>query len=356
MPTTRCRPASPRSNGIDRTSPSSRISPTRSEEHRGSTFWLTGANRFAGPGQSFHNSISADQVAAEAFGKDTRFTSLQLSCDNGEESGHGPGLSLAWNRQGKPVAGFNIPVTAFHRLFSEDTTPLEQRQALLKQKRSVLDTVLDDAGSVARGLSKEDTDKLDEYLQSIRDIETRIAKEEQWLDKPKPKPAGAITEPKEGIAGFEEIKAMYDLIVAALQTDATRVISYRQPVDRLIQSLGISFTGHSMSHYTPARAWTSTSFATKSRANCSPTCSTNSRPPLRPHHARLRQQHPEHPLPRRLPHRHRRTRRRREARPAPRPARPEDPAVHLWLTLLRGNGLSVESHGDSTGVIPQLVG
>jgi hypothetical protein len=176
------------------------------EAHWGSTFWLTGANRFAEPGQSFHNSISADQVAAEAFGKNTRFTSLQLSCENGEESGHGPGLSLAWNRQGKPVAGFNNPVVAFHRLFSEESTPLEQRQALLKQKRSVLDTVLDDAGSVASGLSKEDTDKLGEYLQSIRDIETRIAKEEQWLDKPKPKPAGAVTEPKEGIAGFEATK------------------------------------------------------------------------------------------------------------------------------------------------------
>src|SRR5262249_47934504 len=49
------------------------------EAHWGSTFWLTGANRYAEPGQSFHNSISADQVAAERLGTDTRFTSIQLS-------------------------------------------------------------------------------------------------------------------------------------------------------------------------------------------------------------------------------------------------------------------------------------
>ncbi len=67
------------------------------EAHWGSTFWLTGANRYAEPGQSFHNSVSVDQVAAEAFGAATRFASLQLSCERGEESGHGPGLSLAWN-------------------------------------------------------------------------------------------------------------------------------------------------------------------------------------------------------------------------------------------------------------------
>ncbi len=48
--------------------------------HQGSTFWLTGANQFAVPGKSFHNTISVDQVAAQQFGRHTRFTSLQLDC------------------------------------------------------------------------------------------------------------------------------------------------------------------------------------------------------------------------------------------------------------------------------------
>ena len=95
--------------------------------HSGSTFWLTGANRYAIPGQSFHNEISVDQIAAEQLGLDTRFTSIQL-CANGNGNsggdGHGPGLSLAWNRQGKPVSGLNTPVAAYHRMFSDDSTPL----------------------------------------------------------------------------------------------------------------------------------------------------------------------------------------------------------------------------------------
>ena len=179
------------------------------EAHWGSTFYLTGANRYAEPGQSFSNTISADQVAAEQFGKDTRFTSLQLGCEDAETSGHGPGLSLAWNRQGKPVAGLNNPVTAYHRLFADDGTPLEQRQAMLKDQRSILDTVLTDAESVKRGLTKTDVDKLDEYYQSIRDIETRLSKEEQWLDVPKAKPKDPVEEPPSEVEGFEEVKIMY---------------------------------------------------------------------------------------------------------------------------------------------------
>jgi len=222
------------------------------EAHWGSTFYLTGANRYAEPGQSFSNTISADQVAAGQFGKDTRFTSVQLGSADAEKDGHGPGLSLAWNRQGKPVAGWNDPVVAFHRSFSDDKTPLAQRQAMLKQHRSILDTVLIEAKSVGRGLSKSDTDKLDEYFQSIRDIETRIAKEEQWLDVPKTQPADPVTEPTGEIEGYEEVKLMYDLIVAALQVDATRVLTYRQAGGTsFIRSLGATITGHNMSHYSP---------------------------------------------------------------------------------------------------------
>ncbi|NJM55721.1 MAG: DUF1552 domain-containing protein [Verrucomicrobiae bacterium] len=334
------------------------------DAHWGSTFWLTGANRFAEPGQSFHNSISADQIAAERFGKDTRFTSLQLSCENGEESGHGPGLSLAWNRQGKPVSGFNNPVTAFHRLFSEESVPLEQRQALLKQKRSVLDTVLDDAGSVARGLSKEDTDKLGEYLQSIRDIETRLAKEEQWLDKPKPQPAGLSGEPKEGIAGYEEIQLMYDLIVAALQTDSTRVVTYRQPVDRLIQGLGITFTGHNMSHYTPGPRMDASQLRDQKQSELLAHLLDKLKATQEPdgtslfdhvtlaYGSNIQSIHYLENCPTVI------TGRGAGVKLGQHLVLPDPktPLCNLWLTLLKGSGLPVESHGDSFGVIRELIG
>lgn len=216
--------------------------------HAGSTMWLTGANRFAEPGQSFHNSISADQVAAAKLGLDTRFASIQLNgAENAEASGHGPGLSMAWDISGKPVAGQNGPLAAYHRLFSKDTTPIEQQKAMLAQRRSVLDTVLENARDLQRGLGKTDSAKLEEYLQGIRDIEKRLSKDEQWIGVPQPKTD--LAEPKPGLAGREEIKLMYDIIVAALQTDSTRVLTYRQPVSTLLTSMEIKVAPHDMSHY-----------------------------------------------------------------------------------------------------------
>jgi len=219
------------------------------EAHWGSTFYLTGANRFAVPGSSFSNSISADQVAAEKFGRHTRFTSLQLTSKDAEQSGHGPGLSLAWNRQGKPLAGTDTPLAAYEKLFGDESTPLADRQRRLAEHRSVLDAVLTQAKSIDKTLSKQDKDKLDEYFQSIREIETRLAKEESWMAMSKPKPP--LDAPSESLVGEQEIKLMYDLLVAAFQTDSTRVITYRQPMANLIKSMGITVAPHDMSHYTP---------------------------------------------------------------------------------------------------------
>jgi hypothetical protein len=330
------------------------------EAHWGSTFWLTGANRYAEPGQSFHNSISADQVAAAHLGADTRFGSIQLNTPDAQNSGHGPGLSLAWDVRGKPVAGLENPVAAFHRLFSNETTPLSERQAMLAQKRSVLDAVLEDAKRVQNGLTKADIDKLDEYYQSIRDIEVRLGKDEQWLSVPKSKPP--VAEPKPGLAGKAEIEVMYDLIVAALQTDSTRVLTYRQPVGTLLQSLGTKVAPHDMSHYSPgdrmaasqkrdttqsellaglidklkatkeadgttlfdhiALAYGSNIRTIHYLDNC-PTVLTGGAANLKlGHHLVL----------------------------------PKDtPLCNVWLTMLNGLGIQAERHGDSTGVVKELI-
>ena len=219
------------------------------EAHWGSTFWLTGANRYSVPGQNMANSISADQVAARLLGQETRFASMQLDSSDGSASGHGPGLSLAWDQRGKPVAGFNNPLQVFHKLFSADNLPLAQRQAAIAEKRSVLDAVLTEARRVQRGLSKTDNDKLDEYFQGIRDIETRLGKDEDWLDVPKAK--APLAEPAPGLKGRDEIELMYNLIVAALQTDSTRVMSYRLPGQELLKSMDVTLSAHNISHYSP---------------------------------------------------------------------------------------------------------
>ncbi len=217
------------------------------EAHWGSTFWLTGANRYSVPGQNMANSISADQVVARHLGQDTRFSSIQLNAASLQ--GHGPGLSLAWDQRGKPVAGHDDPVQVFHKLFSADDLPLEQRQAAIAENRSVLDVVLSDAKRVQRGLSKTDTDKLDEYFQGIRDIETRLNKDEDWLEVPKAK--APLEQPEPGLNGKQEIEIMYQLIVAALQTDSTRALTYRLPNQTLLQSMDFSTSAHNVSHYSP---------------------------------------------------------------------------------------------------------
>ena len=329
------------------------------EAHWGSTFWLTGANRYAEPGQSFHNSISADQVAASQLGKDTRFASIQLNTPDVANSGHGPGLSMAWDVRGKPMAGLENPVTAFHRLFSDETTPLSERQAMLAQKRSVLDAVLEDAKRVQTGLTKTDTDKLDEYFQSIRDIEVRLGKDEQWLSVPKSKPP--VSEPKPGLAGKEEIQVMYDLIVAALQTDSTRVITYRQPVGTLLQSLALKVAPHDMSHYSPGdrMAASQKRDATQSellaglidklKITKEADGSTLFDHTALAYGSNIRTIHYLDNCPTLL------TGGAANLKLGQHLVLPKDtPLANVWLTMLNGIGVEAERHGDSTGVVKEL--
>ena len=327
------------------------------EAHWGSTFWLTGANRYSVPGQNMANSISVDQVVAQQLGGATRFSSLQL---NGSDlQGHGPGLSLAWDQRGKPVAGQDDPVQLFHKLFSADELPLEQRQAAIAENRSVLDAVLTEAKRVQRGLTKTDTDKLDEYFQGIRDIEVRLGKDEDWLDVPKAK--APIDQPEPGLKGKDEIKVMYDLIVAALQTDSTRALTYRLPAQSLLESLDLKPSAHNVSHYSPgprtdaskARDKTHSTLlaglidklkATKEADGSSlfdhTTLAfgsnissihylTNCPTVLAGRGANLKLgQHLVLPK--------------------------DTPLCNVWLTMLHGMGINVERHGDSSGVVPQL--
>ena len=327
------------------------------EAHWGSTFWLTGANRYSVPGQNMANSISADQVVAETLGQDTRFSSIQINGSSLE--GHGPGLSLAWDRRGKPVAGQDDPVQVFHKLFSPDDLPLEQRQAAIAENRSVLDTVRSQARRVQRGLTRTDTDKLDEYFQGIRDIETRLKKEEAWLDAPKAR--APLDEPQPGLKGKAEIEIMQDLIVAALQTDSTRALSYRMPGQSLLQSLDVKPSAHNVSHYSPgermegsktrdkthsellarlidklkateeadgSRLFDHTAVAFGSNissihylTNC-PTVVTGGGANLKlGQHLVLAK---------------------------------DTPLCNVWLTMLRGLGVKAERHGDSTGVVKEL--
>ena len=329
------------------------------EAHWGSTFWLTGANRYSVPGQNMANSISADQVAARHLGQETRFASMQLDSSDGSASGHGPGLSLSWDQRGKPVAGFKDPLQVFHKLFSADDLPLEQRQAAINQKRSVLDAVLTEAKRVQRGLSKSDNDKLDEYFQGIRDIETRLGKDEDWLDVPKAK--APLAEPAPGLKGRDEIKMMYDLIVAALQTDSTRVMSYRLPGQNLLKSLGVTLSAHNISHYSSGERLEASKVRDKAHADLLAGLIAKLKATkeadgssLFAHTAlafgsNISSIHYLDNCPTIL------TGGGANLKLGQHLALPKDtPLCNVWLTMLQGMGIKTERHGDSSGVVKEL--
>jgi len=335
------------------------------EGHWGSTMWLTGANRYAQPGQSFHNSISADQVAAAQLGLQTRFASLQFnSSESGDLSGHGPGLSMAWDVSGKPVGGQNGPVAAFHRLFAKDTTPLSQQKAMLAQKRSVLDAVLDNAKGLQRDLAQNDKAKLEEYFQGIRDIETRLSKEEQWMEVPRPQ--APITEPAATAQGNgrEEIKLIYDIMIAAMQTDSTRVMTFRQPVATLLKAMDIKVHPHDMSHYHTtlgekldasqrrdiAQSEMLAGFIDKLKATKEVDGSTLFDHIALAYGSNIRTGHELSNCPTIL------TGRGAGLKLGQNIVAPKDtPLCNAWLTMLHGIGVEAERHGDSSGVLKEIL-
>ncbi len=213
--------------------------------HWGCTTWLTSADVNGTPGKQFQNGVSVDQVAARKLGVETRFESLELSCPT-DGGGFGPGLSLAWSESGSPIAGETSPVALYDRLFGAAEVPLQERQYRLRKDQSVLDAILVDARGLHGKLSKPDREKIDEYFQSVRDVERRIDKAEEWLERPKPE--APFGRPGGKLSTSDTIKVMYDLMAAAIRTDTTRVITYRQPVEGIFADLGFKVGGHKTTH------------------------------------------------------------------------------------------------------------
>jgi hypothetical protein len=167
--------------------------------------------------------------------------------DGGQNSGHGKGLSLSWDDSGNPIPGVNSPLELYRSLFAQKTDSRQDLNNRLSKKQSVLDMVRLEGGSMKRKLSKADQEKLDEYFQGVRQIELGLERQAKWADIPKPE--APFDAPDEKITGEDEIKLMYDMIIVALQTDLTRVVTYRQPVCSVLEGMGIRLKAHSLSHY-----------------------------------------------------------------------------------------------------------
>jgi hypothetical protein len=191
----------------------------------------------------FRNSISLDQFAADHIGGETRFPSLALADE---------GFSLSWTRSGAIVPSDTWPSSVFERLFIEGRPEEVQAQnRRLRDGQSVLDSVGDQAKKMQPGLGTNDRDKLDEYLTSVRELEKRLARAEEWSKKPKPKVDAKrpqnINNPADIIG---RTRLMFDLIHLALQTDSTRLITMLLAGTSLVPTVpGVSQGHHDLSHH-----------------------------------------------------------------------------------------------------------
>jgi len=190
--------------------------------------------------RTFKNTISLDQFIAQRLGDKTRFASLTL----GERS-------LSWSANGVSIPNERYPAKAFANLFltgSPKEVAAQKRE--LEDGRSIMDTVLDDAKSMERNISQADKRKLDQFYTAVRETEQGLVKTQAWSNTPKPR----VMEKQPG--KFEDsdmigyLRADFDVIRLALETDSTRVVALSGFDFGTVPKIkGVELGYHTLSHH-----------------------------------------------------------------------------------------------------------
>jgi hypothetical protein len=203
-------------------------------------------------GGVIRSGTSFDQVIAQRYGRATKVSSLVLGCERSNPGIHKNysmlySSHISWSSPTVPTPLELYPALAFDRLFRDHAERGEQ---------SVLDSVLEEATRFRKKVSRRDQQKLDEYLNSVREVEQRIEQAglkgelQGWrptLDKPN------IPRPPEGIPQniAEHTRLMCDILVLAFQTDTTRVCTLKVNNDHSylqFPHLGVEVGHHELSH------------------------------------------------------------------------------------------------------------
>jgi hypothetical protein len=191
----------------------------------------------------FCTSTSIDQLAAKKLGQETRLPSLELGCQRGLGK-HSSNIS--WSAAGSPMGQEVNPRQVFLRLFGDPKGDV--------CRRSVLDLVMEDAKALGKDLTVADRAKVDEYLTSVRSIEKEIQATERDREL---RGAPDMPMPEAIPAGFpEHLRIMSELMVVAMQADATRVGSMMYAVENggsagaSYRHLGINEDHHGLTHFT----------------------------------------------------------------------------------------------------------
>lgn len=210
-------------------------------------------------GGEIRSGTSVDQLIAQRYGGSTKVPSLVLGCEKSNPSVHKNysmlySSHISWSSPTSPTPLELYPALAFDRLFKDE---------LQKGDQSVLDAVLEDAKDLRRNISATDQRKLDEYLDSVREIETRIEQAgnqgqmQGWrptLTKPNiPRPADGIPQ---NIA--EHMRLMCDIMVLGFQTDTTRVSTLKLNNDHSalrFPHLGVDYMIHHLLSHSDTADW-----------------------------------------------------------------------------------------------------
>jgi len=213
--------------------------------HAGQCF-LTGAPH---PGQpTFRNSISLDQFAAERIGLETRFPSLAVAVRNGEHYAD----SIAVSRAGVMLPAEVSAERLYRRLFVAGT-PDEQAATLrrIEAGGSVLDLVLDKARHLEKTAAAADRPRLGQYFDAVRELEGRLERAIAWEHRPKPavdmRPPRDIADANEVIA---KSRLVFDLVRLALATDSTRVVTLSLSTFSVVPHVpGVKNETHGLTHH-----------------------------------------------------------------------------------------------------------
>ena len=210
-------------------------------------------------GGDIRSGTSVDQLLAQRYGRQTKVPSLVLGCEHSNPSVHKNysmlySSHISWSSPTTPTPLELYPALAFDRLFKDTVS---------KGDKSVLDAVLTDAKDLRRHISANDQRKLDEYLDSVREVETRIdnagkkGELQGWrptLAKPNiPRPADGIPQDI-----GEHMKLMCDILVLGFQTDTTRVCTLKLNNDHSslrFPNLGVDYMIHHLLSHSDSADW-----------------------------------------------------------------------------------------------------
>jgi len=227
------------------------------DHFRSSAVFLTQTHPKQTQGSDIHCGISLDQLHANKFGQETILPSLQL-CIEPTDKGGGCDYNyscsytdcISWKSPTEPLPMIRNPRTAFDLLFGAGGTN-EERMIRRKTHSSILDWVINEVQEINKYLGPIDRRRIGNYLSSVREIERRIQKveEENNIGKKRELPGAPPGVPD---SFSKHMELMFDLQVLALQTDITRVISFktgRDASNRIFLESGSNRAFHPSSHH-----------------------------------------------------------------------------------------------------------